>query len=53
MIISGSKYRQLFIDLIHLVLTFDPSKRITAEEALQHPFFDPEYDEVIDEDDYY
>ncbi|KAI7879494.1 kinase-like protein [Lichtheimia hyalospora FSU 10163] len=46
-----SEHRLLFIDLIRMVLTVDPSKRITAEEALQHPFFDKEYNQVIDEDD--
>lgn len=28
------------IDLISKMLVFDPSKRITAKEALNHPFFD-------------
>lgn len=27
------------IDLISQLLTYDPDKRITAEEALQHPYF--------------
>jgi mitogen-activated protein kinase 1/3 len=26
------------IDLLRKLLTFDPSKRITVEEALRHPF---------------
>lgn len=27
------------IDLLSLLLTYDPERRITAEEALQHPYF--------------
>jgi cell division cycle 2-like protein len=27
------------IDLLSRLLTYDPSKRITAEKALQHPYF--------------
>jgi serine/threonine protein kinase len=29
-----------FVDLMHRLLTFDPEKRITAAEALKHPYFD-------------
>jgi len=29
---------ELFVDLIHRMLTFDPRKRIKPEEALNHPF---------------
>lgn len=29
---------ELFIDLIHRMLTYDPRKRIKPEEALNHPF---------------
>lgn len=28
-----------FIDLVQRLLTYDPSKRLTAAEALRHPFF--------------
>lgn len=29
---------ELFVDLIHRMLTFDPQHRIKPEEALRHPF---------------
>lgn len=31
--------RSSFIDLLHQLLKFDPSERLTAREALRHPFF--------------
>ena len=31
--------RQIFLDLLKKLLTIDPNERMTAEEALQHPFF--------------
>lgn len=31
--------RSSFIDLLHDLLRFDPSERLTAREALEHPFF--------------
>lgn len=33
------KCSRVLIDLIEKMLTYDPSKRITAKEALAHPFF--------------
>lgn len=38
--ISISRWDQL-IDLIEQMLNMDPEKRITADEALRHPFFQP------------
>jgi len=32
--------RKNFIDLLLKMLTYSPSKRITAEEALKHKFFE-------------
>jgi serine/threonine protein kinase len=37
------------IDLLTKLLKFDPDERITAEQALTHPFFE-EYQEYIEED---
>lgn len=31
---------ELAIDLLSKMLIYDPAKRITAKEALQHPYFD-------------
>jgi dual-specificity kinase len=31
--------RSLLTDLLYGLLTYDPAKRITAREALDHPFF--------------
>jgi len=36
---------QQFFDLVSRLLTFDPSKRITARQALSHPFLKLESDE--------
>jgi dual specificity protein kinase YAK1 len=34
--------KRLFLDLLHKMLEFEPDKRITATEALQHAFFQVE-----------
>lgn len=36
---SEQEILELFSDLIHKCLRYDPEKRITAAEALDHPFF--------------
>lgn len=38
----------LAIDLLQRMLVFDPSKRISVTEALQHPFMSPLYDPKSD-----
>lgn len=41
---KGPEYLRISIksyDLLQKMLMNDPSKRITAKEALEHPFFDP------------
>lgn len=38
----GSRYRRASeeaLDLLASMLTFDPAKRITIDEALDHPYF--------------
>lgn len=37
------------IDLLEKLLKFDPSERITAADALKHPYFS-EYHDYMDED---
>lgn len=37
------------LDLLHKLIRFDPDERITAAEALTHPFL-KEYHDYIDED---
>ena len=32
------------LDLLEKLLTFDPSKRITVEEALEHPYLETYHD---------
>ena len=37
----------LFLDLLKKLLDYDPDKRITANEALKHPFFALEIDPPV------
>lgn len=43
-IVTGSstyaKHHRAFVSLLHRLLEYDPAKRITVQEALQHPYFD-------------
>ncbi|WFD24120.1 dual-specificity kinase [Malassezia equina] len=43
-IVTGSntyaKHYRAFVSLLHRLLEYDPAKRITVQEALQHPYFE-------------
>ena len=41
-----NKNKNDFIDLLGKMLTFDYTKRITAQEALQHPFLNNENEKI-------
>lgn len=36
---NKSRFDRLAADLLDKLLVFDPNKRLTAEEALAHPYF--------------
>lgn len=36
---QGPLFNRLFIDLLSKIFVYDPAERITAKEALQHPWF--------------
>jgi len=36
---ANSQFNKLFLDLLRKIFLYDPSKRITAKEALKHPWF--------------
>lgn len=38
------KTSELALDLLDCLLTFNPAKRITVEEALRHPYLEPYHD---------
>ena len=35
----GTQFNKLFLDLLRKIFVYDPKKRITAREALKHPWF--------------
>jgi len=36
---ANSKFMREFRDLLKKIFTYDPARRITARQALQHPWF--------------
>jgi dual-specificity kinase len=36
---QGNKFHRLFLDLLKRIFVYDPKQRITAKEALKHPWF--------------
>ncbi|RAH73264.1 putative protein kinase (Lkh1) [Aspergillus aculeatinus CBS 121060] len=36
---SNTKFHRLFLDLLQKIFVYDPKNRITAKEALKHPWF--------------
>ncbi|KAI1337971.1 kinase-like domain-containing protein [Xylariaceae sp. FL0016] len=36
---ATSPFLRLFLDLLHKIFVYDPAKRITARQALEHPWF--------------
>jgi dual-specificity kinase len=42
----GPRFNELFLDLLRKIFVYDPKKRITAREALKHPWFD----ELVEDD---
>ncbi|EMF15118.1 kinase-like protein [Sphaerulina musiva SO2202] len=43
---ATSQFNKLFLDLLRKIFVYDPRKRITAREALKHPWFD----ELVEDD---
>ncbi|KAF2726078.1 serine/threonine protein kinase [Polychaeton citri CBS 116435] len=41
-----TQFNKLFLDLLRKIFVYDPKKRITAHEALKHPWFD----EIVEDD---
>lgn len=42
----NNQFNRLFLDLLRKIFVYDPKKRITAREALKHPWFD----ELVEDD---
>lgn len=38
-ILPHTEFNRKFLDLLKKIFVYDPKKRITAKEALQHPWF--------------
>jgi dual-specificity kinase len=36
---DNNKFNRNFLDLLRRIFVYDPAERITAKEALQHPWF--------------
>jgi dual-specificity kinase len=36
---NSNKFLGLFLDLLKKIFVYDPQRRITAKQALQHPWF--------------
>ncbi|USW49429.1 Putative serine/threonine-protein kinase, active [Septoria linicola] len=43
---ATNQFNKLFLDLLRKIFVYDPKKRITAREALKHPWFD----ELVEDD---
>lgn len=41
-----NNFNKLFLDLLRKIFVYDPKKRISAREALKHPWFD----EIVEDD---
>ncbi|GAB7341745.1 hypothetical protein MBLNU457_g0079t2 [Dothideomycetes sp. NU457] len=42
---SHNQFGRLFLDLLKRIFVYDPKKRITAKEALKHPWFRESYED--------
>ena len=42
----NNQFNRLFLDLLRKIFVYDPKKRITARDALKHPWFD----ELVEDD---
>lgn len=40
-----SAFNRQFLDLLRRIFVYDPRKRITAKQALQHPWFQEHYED--------
>lgn len=43
---ATNRFNQQFLDLLRQIFVYDPKKRITARQALKHPWFD----ELVEDD---